>query len=412
MDGAAAAPQAAIGQAAAVDTLDLLPAAAEAGRSMVYLVTFSALLPRAEGAAADGDELRDVNTLTRAEIRDAVLNAVAEPCFEAQARGGRPRQRQPEVVKLVVGAEQHSARPAQHFHVALRLTDKARFLPYAKALLQRHRLASHWSDTHSQWWSAVRYICVPGGTKVTVDAEPLAWSQDGRPVNLFEASQEPFNAHALKARREKAAMDPGPAAASKRAKTERFTKLDFTALVIAEGLGTKNAVMAFVQEKGSTAMQSFVHRNQRRLADFVSEAFEWSAAASATKAEQETDWAMIERLARGTCACGPGGCRWWAAAEAFFTRNDLIDRLRLAAAMRKVICGGPSKTARMPMLVGPYERREEHDLQPLVQGVRPPLSLQQAEAGGVLPIGKPSEGQAIHPLRRLQARRVRGVAAR
>ena len=45
MDGAAAAPHAGAGAAAPEDTIDLLPAATETGRSMVYLITFSALLP-------------------------------------------------------------------------------------------------------------------------------------------------------------------------------------------------------------------------------------------------------------------------------------------------------------------------------------------------------------------------------
>ena len=365
MEGPAVVPQAGAGNAAPGDMVDLLPAAAEAGRSMVYLITFSALLPGAQHAAGIHHALRDVNACTREEIRDAVLNAVADPCFDPNARGGRPRQRQSEVVKLVVAAEHHSARPARHFHVALRLSEKARFLPYAKALLQRHGLASHWSDSHTQWWSAVRYLCVPTETKPAVDAEPLAWSQDGTPVNLFEASQEPFNAKALKARREKTVLQPAPAGSSKRVKTEPFTKLDFTALVIAEGLETKNAVMAYVQEKGSAAMQSFVHRHQRRITDFLHEASDWAAATSAAKAEQETDWALLQRLARGTCECGLGGCRWWAAACAFFRCNVDIDRQALAAAIRKVVCEGPSKTARVPMLVGPTNAGKSTIFNPL-----------------------------------------------
>ena len=142
---------------------------------MVYLVTFSALLPSTMEAAAGVQQLRDVSNLTRADIRDAVLSAVAEPYLEPHVRGGRPRQRTPEVVKLVVVAEMHAARDARHFHVALRLSEKARFLPFAKALRARHGLASHWSATHTQWWSALRYVCVPSDTKPIVDAEPECW---------------------------------------------------------------------------------------------------------------------------------------------------------------------------------------------------------------------------------------------
>ena len=348
------------------ETIDLLPAAAETGRSLVYLITFSALLPDTQAAHGGGD-LRDVSTATREDIRDAVLDAVADPYFGPQTRGGRPRQRQPAVQKLVVAQEKHAARAAWHFHVALKLTEKTRFLPYAQALRRRHHLASHWSDTHTQWWSAVRYLSIASETKLTVDAGAITWTPDGASINLFADSQEPWNAHAMRARRERAAMlpPPPPPPGPKRAKTEKFTKLDFTALVIAEGLHTKNAVMAYVQEKGSAGMQSFVNRNQRRLDDLVSEAFEWAAAPSATKAEQETDWAMVARLAQGSCACGGGGCVWWAAAQAFFERNDQIDRLLLAAALRKVICEGPSKTGRVPMIVGPTNAGKSTILDPL-----------------------------------------------
>ena len=360
---------------------------------MVYLVTFSALLPGTAEAAGNGHRLRDVNGMTRAEIRDAVLSAVAQPAFDPNARGGRPRQRVPEAVKLVVVAETHTERSAQHFHVALKLSEKTRFLPYAKALLHSHALAPHWSDSHTQWWSAVRYLCVPSEQKPRVDAERLAWAQDGSTINIFEASQEPFNALALKARREKAAMDPPPAAVAKRATTEKFTKLDFTALVLAQGLRTKNEVMAYVQQNGSSAMQSFVHRQQRRLNDFLTEAVDWGAAASASTAERETDWALIQRLARGSCSCGEGGCRWWAAAEAFFERNPQLQRQLLAAALRKVIVEGPSKTARVPMIVGRTNAGKSTLFNPLYSVFGPSAIFNKPKLGASCPLANLPKGK-------------------
>ena len=74
-------PQADAVVPAAAPQIELLPPAEETGRSMVYLVTFSALLPGTVEAAATGRQLRDVNALTRTEIRDAVLNAIANPAF-------------------------------------------------------------------------------------------------------------------------------------------------------------------------------------------------------------------------------------------------------------------------------------------------------------------------------------------
>ncbi len=56
---------------------------------------------------------------------------------------------------------------------------------------------------------------------------------------------------------------------------------------------------------------------------------------------------------------------WWAAAEAFFQRNPGLDRHLLAAALRKVIVEGPSKTARVPLLVGPSNAGKTTVLEPI-----------------------------------------------
>ena len=79
-------------------------------------------------------------------------------------------------------------------------------------------------------------------------------------MNLYEASQEPFNAKALKRRREEAEKQAAKVAEETGSKKERvrFTNVDFKALVISEGLWTKSAVLAYVQEKGSAEMQRWV----------------------------------------------------------------------------------------------------------------------------------------------------------
>ena len=57
-------------------------------RSMVFLVTFAAVLE--ETAAAATTPLRTLEGLTRENVRDAVLDAVANPAAPRKG-GGRPR---------------------------------------------------------------------------------------------------------------------------------------------------------------------------------------------------------------------------------------------------------------------------------------------------------------------------------
>ena len=165
--------------------------------------------------------LRDVSALTREEVKAALLDALANPVLPP-GRAGRPRTAPVQAEKLVVALEQHSQRDASHFHVALKLAQKERFSPLKAALRSRAGLASHWSSTHTMFWSAVRYLTVPSDKKVAVDAEPLSWAADGKALNLYEESQEPFNALAMKRRREKKALEP-EAPPAKQAKEEKFT---------------------------------------------------------------------------------------------------------------------------------------------------------------------------------------------
>ena len=135
---------------------------------------------------------------------------------------------------------------------------------------------------HTQWWSVVRYGTFTTEHKASVDLSPVVWCKasgtlQGVPAgdgpcheyavagssetvaNLFEEAQEPFNAGAWVKRWQKAevlasASDPGN---KKKAKVEKFTPLDFTAMVLHKNLLTPNAVLAHVQEYGSHACQLY-----------------------------------------------------------------------------------------------------------------------------------------------------------
>ena len=108
---------------------------------------------------------------------------------------------------------------------------------------------------------------------------------------------------------------------SKKQKKDAFSKLDFTSVVLQHRLLTPNAVLEYVQEKGSKKMQMWVNSKQRNLKEYIQHAVEWGSAKQASSLEQETDWGLIERLGQETCACGTSGCLWWTLASEFFERN-------------------------------------------------------------------------------------------
>lgn len=70
--------------------------------------------------------------------------------------------------------------------------------------------------------------------------------------------------------------------------------------------------------------------------------------------ERLTDWALVCRAAASPCPHGEDHCGYRQAVEDIFQKNSAsVCRNDLAAALRKIIVGGPSKTTRVPFLVGP-----------------------------------------------------------
>ena len=95
--------------------------------------------------------------------------------------------------------------------------------------------------------------------------------------NHFEEAQEPFNAGAwVKCRQQAEVLASASDSGNKKmGKVEKFTPLDFTAMVLHKNFLTPNAVLAHVQEYGSHAFQLYCLRNPKRLSDLIEGALQW-----------------------------------------------------------------------------------------------------------------------------------------
>ena len=321
--------------------IEFLGAEASTADQSVYLMTFSRVLA---ARLAIGD-LSDITTFSKQQVLDCVLDAWENPM---QSAVGRPRESDVQVVKKAVVFEEFHADGSKHFHVAVLLVRRMRFALIKRTLMSRHKLASHFSATHTQWWSLIRYGFFPTLKKPKTDDDPLRWTGAGvAPINLFEDGQEPFQAKAWVKRREQKDREGD----SKGANTS-FTKLDFTALVLEKKLRTQASVLRYFQQKGSVAMQAFVSKHQRKLQDFLDDALEWDTASEVAAAEEQTDWALISMTADKECAHG-NDCPYHLASQDFFFRNAANFSCEdLAQALRLVLVAGPSKQARVPFLVG------------------------------------------------------------
>lgn len=319
----------------------LLDVEQNAAKQRVYLITMSHVLP---GTVQSAD-LADMSQVTREQVANAVRDCLINP---AAVGFGRPSDRDESLVeKLVVFRELHeSGQP--HFHVAVKLQNPVRFRGPKTALRERYHMPSHWSCTHTQWYSAVRYGCMASERKPAVDATPHQWTPSGEPLNLFEEAQEPYCAPMWKRRREQ-----HDAIAIRDEKTLRFRKFDLTSLIISDSLFTPAAIKAYAQDHGTVAMQAFVDQHARRLKDYIEDAKQWARAREDVALERETDWALLLRVADRVCEHGVA-CTYALAVADFFQQNaGSFTQRQLAKALRDVILTGPSKTTRVPMLVGP-----------------------------------------------------------
>lgn len=311
-------------------------------RSWVYLATVANVRP--ETLAAD-QTLQDVAALSRQDVATCFRDAFDNPL--QNGKGGRPCARNgPVVRRLVVVRESHSS-GLPHFHVALQLRSQRCFLPAKKTLRARHKLAVHFSCSHTQFWSALRYCVVPTLQKTEVDPAPFSWSSSNEEMDLYELAQRPFTAAGWKRRREAADM-----AAAAGGKKQRFTKLDLTAIILAKEIRSKNSLLEYAQTLGSEAMQQFVSNRQKHLSEYLDEAWEWKNACAEAARDRQTGWELICQNAAKECPFGEH-CRYAEAAQRIFAANaPELDQNHLAASLRDVVLTGPSKTTRVPLLVG------------------------------------------------------------
>ena len=199
--------------------------------------------------------------------------------------------------------------------------------------------------------SVVRYGYVanpPKKPKASLDPKPLKWSKPGLPFDLYEDSQEPFNAKAWQARREKRELE-----AADEGTTRKFTKMDLQAVILSKGLKTKEAVLAYTSKHGSDSMKVFVKQVQRKLKEHIEDAEEWISAPAICAAQSQTEWDILCRAAEEGCPHGDD-CIYAKAAFEFFRAHAAggMSQNALAACLRNIVMHGPSKDVRVPFLVG------------------------------------------------------------
>ena len=283
---------------------------APGARKAVYLITFPALTRVvADGA---GRHLTCPSTLSREDIARVVQDAFRKPVYADAGNSSRPTE--VSLVSFVVFQERHApssgqAQGAVHYHVALKADATFRFAPRKRSIQENHGLASHWSTTHTGYWSAVRYGFFPSPKKAQTDLDPapLTWSREGQHPPLFEASQEPMTSKALKRRREFKEMDA--AAAGK--KDPRASELDLVSVIVEQGFRNTpddrhadKRLVEYLKAHGTPALVHLAFKLRARLSALIDDAWSWDQVSAQLAVSTKTRLECLREAWHSPCVCG------------------------------------------------------------------------------------------------------------
>ena len=365
-------------------------------RRMVYLVTVSH--PKVQRSQC-GVLLKAPDTFSREWLRDAVIDAFRHPVFDDLGNRAQTTANLAKLVKFRVFKEFHTA-DAQgvvhvHYHVVIKAEAKFRFMPIKRALLRRHGIATHWSTSHSEFWSALRYCCFPSPKKpeASLDKASLSWSASGVTEDLFEESQEPATARALKKRRESKVME----AAASGANEPRPSEIDVWPLVVRHNIrntdDNREAHLQLIEkakEVCTPAMQTFLFRIRRKLPALIDDVWQWEEASDRVELSTKARMAALSDAMASPCRCDG---EWWPCIEGALRTNG-IAASELAHDFYLNFAFGRSETVPVIVLAGLHGGEgkslllspigallgEEYVLQGLASGAFPMMDLPSKKA--------------------------------
>ena len=318
----------------------------------VYLVTLPH--PR-NGTAVSGRSLVAPGTMTREQILRAFLDSCAKPMYIDPKSRANP---QPAPVQLTgVFRELHAANELgvaePHDHLPVKAGRDFMYLPVKRALLERHGLASHWSGTHTGYWSPVRYLYFPSPKKpaASLDNAYVLWPQDH--PRLDDCCHEPTTAAALEARRVK--TDKNAAAAGKPA--ARITEVDVWPIVVRNNIRNTHddmngarKLMAWAVDHASVPMRDFLFKHRSRLNALIDDIWKWENVKGDLAVARLNRIQALQAAAQRPCLCR-GPCQWTHYVLESFRANG-IDAAELCGTILNVLASGRCESVPVVVLAG------------------------------------------------------------
>ena len=316
-----------------------------AQKRQVYLLTFPH--PRPSSA------LTAPGSLNRQGILEKLFEACAAPCPLNPHNPPQPVSLERAAVFRELHKPDAQGDIHTHYHIVVKGTSCFRFVGVKTALQRKFGLASHWSCTHTGYWSPIKYCAVPSPSKprAALDPQPLLWSREGPHPPLHLVCHEPQTASAMRAKRQRVEDH-----AAENSKAEpRANEYDLWPIVVESGIRNtpedRNAHLRFIQyvkAHCSTAVCSFVFRNRARLPSLIDDIWRWETIDDVVVAANATLSQTLVAAMSQPCVCGGA---WWRFASYSLGANG-VDVSGLCKAVMHALSHGRSPTSPVITLAG------------------------------------------------------------
>ena len=202
-----------------------------------------------------------------------------------------------------------------HYHMALKLGKKARWLQVRNYLNQNFGIQVNFSNNHSSYYTAYRYV--------TKDDEDALHSR-GHP-DLSDGA--PRTERAISCRKKRAKQKGKAGRKGRRKGAERLSVYDVCQIVQAKGITSRlQLVCLAVQQnrEGKTALAQFIaNRGNKAVLEAISLAREFSQAESLSVRAGKTRIELLQEAHVGECATGCDG-NWQTAATQLLGRQGMM----------------------------------------------------------------------------------------
>lgn len=271
-----------------------------------------------------------------------------------------------------------------HYHLCLKLNKSQRWLPSKKYLKENYNISVHFSNVHTNYYTAFKYVTKQDGDVVHSENHPDLWNSAG--PSTMKAHKAKVEQKIMKRKYESGmALDHGmlPMCSSEDGNVEQTGKKDNTAadrgernkrlkafqvseIVVAKNIKSRTDLLALAHEQkveGKTDLAEFiVNRGSKIVNEIIATAWEMENAIDAKQRVEKCRLDLLREAAEHKCICKPEQ-QWYDCATTLL-ENNRISCEQFAHSVCELLEKGRGKYRNI-MLTGPANCGKTFLLNPL-----------------------------------------------